>query len=42
MKCIIDHPHMGALISIKPFDPVPINLLPLTETAEDSDMAITE
>ena len=38
----IDHPHMGALISIKPFEPVPINLPPLTETAEDSDVAITE
>ena len=35
----IDHPHMGALISIKPFEPVPINLPPLTET---SDIAITE
>jgi hypothetical protein len=38
----IDHPHMGALISIKPFEPVPINLPPLTETAEDTDIAITE
>jgi hypothetical protein len=38
----IDHPHMGALISIKSFEPVPINLPPLTETAEDSDIVITE
>jgi hypothetical protein len=38
----IDHPHMGALISIKPFEPVPINLPPLTETAKDTDIAITE
>ena len=38
----IDHPHMGALITIKSFEPVPINLPPLTETTEDSDITIAE
>lgn len=38
----IDHPHMGALITIKSFKPVPINLPPLTETTEDSDITSAE
>jgi len=25
----IDHPQMGALVSIKPYEPVPINLPPM-------------
>lgn len=38
----IDHPHMGALITIKSFEPVPINLPPVTETAEDSHITSAE
>lgn len=31
----IDHPHMGALVSIKSFEPIPINLPPKTQQQED-------
>ena len=38
----IDHPHMGALISIKSFKPGPINLPPSDETTEQSEMQTIE
>ena len=31
----IDHPHMGALVSIKSYEPIPINLPPKTQQEED-------
>ena len=38
----IDHPHMGALISIKSYEPVPINLPPPSEYVEDSEIEIID
>jgi len=38
----IDHPHMGALISIKSYEPVPINLPPPSEYDEDSEIEIID
>jgi hypothetical protein len=38
----IDHPHMGALISIKSYQPVPINLPPPSEPVEDSEIEIID
>lgn len=38
----IDHPHMGALISIKSYEPVPINLPPQSESVEDPEIEIVE